>query len=214
MTEPKTPIPRKRNPPSQQPEVRRKHPKPAPGKTRPYDTTHRHALSADRQKILLDAITIGTPIVTSCLLAGVDDSTLRKWRARGEDALDVPSGKRSGTEHKYANFVTALGRALATASHQAQLTVTRNMTMPLTRPEVVRRADGTDEIVQVPISVEERRLAQQAAQFHLTHRDPTNYSTQTRTEVTGADGGPVEVSAEKAWALLQSVLGKPVLADE
>jgi hypothetical protein len=81
------------------------------------------------------------------------------------------------------------------------------MTMPLTRPEIVRHADGTEEVIHVPVSVEERRLAEKAAEFHLTHRDPKNYSTQTRTEVTGADGGPVELSAEKAYERFLSLFG-------
>jgi len=210
---------KKRTAPSQQPAARRKHPTPEPGKTRAYDSTHRHVLNAERQKMLLDAITIGTPLKTAALYAGIENETLRKWRARGEDAQNVPPGKRSPTERKYADFVGALGRALATAAHQAQLTVTRNMTMPLTRPEVVRRADGTDEVIQVPVSVEERRLAQQAAQFHLTHRSgkpetDSSYSTQTRTEVTGADGAPLELSAEKAWERISNLLSTRLEPDD
>ena len=43
-------------------------------------------------------------------------------------------------------------------------------------------------------SPEDKSLAFRAAQFHLTHRDPENYSTQTRTELTGRDSGPVDLA--------------------
>ena len=138
----------------------------------------RPSLDQERQDTLLNAVRMGNPLKTSCLFAGIDDSTLRKWRKRGETAQAVRPAARTPVERKFADFVTALDKALAEANVRAQLTVHKIMTTDVDTA-----------------SVEEKRLALQAAQFHLTHRDPANYSTQVRTEVTGRDGAPLEVIA-------------------
>jgi hypothetical protein len=138
----------------------------------------RRTLDAERQKTLLDAVALGNPLKTCCLYAGIDDSTLRKWRIRGENARAIPSGKRSGTEQKFVNFVTALEKALAEANVLAQKTVNTLMGIPL--------ENATDN---------DKTLALRAAQFHLTHRDPENYSTSTKTTLEAAEGSSAVVMA-------------------
>jgi hypothetical protein len=56
---------------------------------------------------------------------------------------------------------------------------------------------------------EQQRVILSAAQFHLTHRDPEGYNTRQRMELTGADGGPIDIeaSADKAWKQLQEIFG-------
>jgi hypothetical protein len=127
---------------------------------------------------LITAVRLGNPFKTAALFAGIDETTLVKWRAKGRAALNLPSGKRNPTERKFADFVLAFDKALAEANVRAQATIHTLMTRDLQNA-----------------TPEQQRVAMAAAQFHLTHRDPKNYSTQVRTELTGKDDGPVDVDA-------------------
>ena len=158
-------------------------------------------LTKERETALLNAIKTGAPLDTCAAFAGVTREALRQWRRRGEKALELPAGRRSPTERRYAAFVGELDRALSEASMRAQTTVRQLMVVP----------DGADAA--------SRRVALEAAKFHLTHRDARNYSTQVRAELTGADGGPldIDVSTDAALELLIPFLrerGIEVVDDE
>jgi hypothetical protein len=144
---------------------------------RKYQPTSRVTLDAQRQADLITAVRLGNPFKTAALFAGIDETTLVKWRAKGKAALQLPSGKRNPTDRKFADFVVGFDKALAEANVRAQQTIHALMTMNLQNA-----------------TPEQQRVALSAAQFHLTHRDPKNYSTQVRTEITGADSGPVDLA--------------------
>jgi hypothetical protein len=151
---------------------------------------------AERSDVILDAIRVGSPLGTACKFAGIHRDTLRQWRLSGERASLVRPGKRTPTEQKFAHFSDLLDRALAQAAVQAQRTIHTLMTQDL---------DGA--------TPEQQRIAMSAAQFYLTHRLSEHYNTRTSTEMTGKNGGPLEValSAEKAWEIVQAIQsGKPI----
>ena len=143
-------------------------------------------LTAEREKALLDAVRTGAPLTTCAAFAGITREALRKWRRRGERAMELAPGRRSPTERRYADFVGELDRALSEAAMRAQATVRQLMVLP---PD----ADAAT-----------KRVALEASKFHLTHRNAADYSTQVRAEVTGADGGPldVDISTDAALDLL------------
>ena len=97
---------------------------------------------------------LGISIEKSAELAGVSWTSVKNWRAVGEESLSIPAGKRTPYQQKCVTFFTAL-----------------------------RRVDS--EWV--------KRLAVQAATFKLTHQASHDYST--RSEISGPDGGPMEVQA-------------------
>ncbi len=140
-------------------------------------------LTEERAKALLDAVKTGAPLDTCAAFAGITREALRKYRRRGEKALEIAAGRRSPTERRMASFVGELDRALSEAAIRAQATVRQLMVLP----------DGADAAT--------KRVALEASKFHLTHRDPRNYSTQIRAEVTGADGGAVEVDVSTDAAI-------------
>jgi len=183
-------------------EAKKARPKKAPKKKipvkagEPRKVGHPLMLDAERMEVLLNAIRLGTPLHRCCDFAGISRETLRQWRHRGEKALLIPPGKRNPTDRKFAEFIGALDKAIAQAIVQAQRTVHTLMTQ-----DVVRATP------------EQQRIALTAAQFFLTHRAPEDYNTKTTAELTGKDGGAIEValSAEKAWEILQAVnSGKPI----
>ena len=157
-------------------------------------------LDAARSQELLNAIRLGSPLQLACDFAGISRETLRKWRLRGEKALLVPPGDRSPTERNFVAFVGALGKAVAQAGVQAQRTVHSLMSQELKEK-----------------TPEQQRIALTAATFFLTHRLSDYYTTKTSTELTGKNGGPLDValSADRAWEILQAInKGEPIVASE
>jgi hypothetical protein len=140
-------------------------------------------LNEQTSKTILDAIKVGTPLHTAAAVAGVSDETLRVWRRLGEKAQAVPPGRRSPTERRLVRFLGALDAAMALASARAQAVVFDTFTQ-----------------------VEDRALAFRAACWHLEHRERADYAP--RSEVTGAEGGPVEMSGGEAWDILTGLVRK------
>jgi hypothetical protein len=175
--------------------------KPVPVSGEPKNKGGRPAVIDDERGVaLLNALRLGTPLHVACKFAGISDETLRLVRIRGNKALAVAPGYRNTSQKKYAKFIGDLDKAVVQAGVQAQGTIHALMTQD------IRRA-----------TPEQQRLAMSAAQFYLTHRLPDYYNTKTNMEMTGKDGGPLEValSADKAWEIVQAIQsGKPITVPE
>lgn len=71
---------------------------------------------------------------------------------------------------------------------------------------------GQNETTWRKASIEDRREAASTAKWKLSNQAPEEYSTKTRAELSGKDGESidVELSAEKAWEILNAIQsGKP-----
>ena len=62
------------------------------------------------------------------------------------------------------------------------------------------------------VAVDQQRVSLQAAQFVLTHRFRDDYTT--RSELTGKDGAPLEMSAGEAWDKLLALTGREAESPE
>jgi hypothetical protein len=146
------------------------------------------SLDAETADRLLQALRMGNPFATAAEFAGIDNSTLTRWRQRGEDALAIPPGRRNATQRKFADFCTAFRRAVVEANVRMQSQI---------------YAVGSKDLVNA--SPEQQRIIVDAAKFHLTHRDPKNYNTQVGLEVSGPNGGPVQVDGKAALEMLREL---------
>ena len=152
-------------------------------------------LTVERQNQLLGALSAGVPMGTAADFAGVHVDTISRWRRKGEEAERMPPSTRSTTQQEYVEFAVKCRTALAQSNAVAQRLVYRLMSVP---------EDAT---------IEEKSLALRSAQFHLTHRDPKNYST--RVEMTGADGQPIEVvKGQSVWAKMKAIHEREKAKDE
>ena len=113
-------------------------------------------------------------------------STLRRWRRRGEAALEVRPKERTPEERTFARFCLATERASAEVVIQAH--------------EVI------NNLIDIDIenaSMEEQRLALKAAIWFLVHRYPEEYSPNRRREpVEPKDNRGDRVSGRDALAAL------------
>jgi transposase-like protein len=174
------------DPPAKKPRAKR------PGEGRPIGS---FKLTEELKKNLIGAIRVGTPLKTALGYVGLSDEMIYVWRNRAEQAKKVKNPSKE--LQALISFFGEVDKALNEANVRAQASVHTLFTRPITEET----------------SPEQQRVILQAAQFHLTHRLSKDYSTRVTTEVTGEDGGPVQVSGRMAIDLLRDLVANDV-ADE
>jgi hypothetical protein len=160
-------------------------------------------MTKERRDTLINAVRMGNPLKTASEYSGISGETVRTWRAKGEMYRGIPEKDRTAGQQTYVQFASDLGKAMSEAFVQAQRTV-----------HLLMRSPGKDER---PMTMDEKRLALQAAEFFLKSRDVQNYGT-SRQELTGADGTDlINSTADEAFERLQAILFSqrpPVSIDE
>jgi hypothetical protein len=149
------------------------------------------ALNTERQATILNAIRQGATEKRAASFGGVHLDTIRQWRRKGDLALAKKAGQRTPTERKYADFVTALDKALSETAVMMQSVVTGIASLGL-------RQEG-----QAPPSIEQQRVSGQMATWWLSHRERDDYTT--RAEITGRDGESVGLSSAEALAMFREI---------
>jgi hypothetical protein len=125
------------------------------------------------QRELLRAIRLGVPVHVACDHAGIGRSTFYVWQARGDAAAELREQGQPVPvrEQRYLDFVDALRKAVPAAEVTA--------------------------LARVVKAAEDPRHWQAAA-WLLERRHPDRYARTVRTELSGAEGGPVQVEAQVA----------------
>jgi transposase-like protein len=148
------------------------------------------ALTPQTESAILEALKHGATMEQSAMLAGVDPSTLRRWRRKGESAMTVSESQRSAEERRLARFCAALSRASVEGVVKAQ--------------EVVYRAF---DIEFETATMDEKRLALSAATWFLVRRCPEEYHLAPRRATGGRS--PIQeetISVEVAWRRLSQLM--------
>tara|TARA_Y100000310_G_C20595134_1_gene770118 strand:+ start:448 stop:1005 length:558 start_codon:yes stop_codon:yes gene_type:complete len=123
-------------------------------------------LTDELKNIIVQSVTIGVPLDTAASLAGISQSTLRLWAARGRHELDRVNGNGRRRilqiEEIYVEFSEALRKAIGLA--------------------VLQRVKNIQDAE-----------AWQSDAWWLERRYPEEFGRREALEVTGANKGPVEV---------------------
>lgn len=179
-------------------------------------------LDADKERKFLDAVRAGVPITDAAAVAGVSARTVFRWMERGRaeqerlDGLEAENPGEPGSvasresERDFCHFWHRYTRARSEATAKLVLLIQRGAQGGAVVEERTRtyrdRATG-EQVTQT-----DRRLAPpdwRAASWLLARMDPTRFGAQVehaRVEVTGPDGGPVQVEDAAALARLSDRL--------
>lgn len=111
-------------------------------------------LTPEVQKIICDALALGSPIAAACDDAGIDDSTYYDWRQRGQSEPGI-----------FAEFREATARA----RRQGRMALVAD----------IRKAGKKDW---------------KASAWLLERGHREHFGRVDRTEITGPDGGSLQVS--------------------
>ena len=126
-------------------------------------------LTKERTKKIADLITAGNDAETSAMASGISKAAYYVWLARGRAEIDRltrnPKLKAKASEQPYIEFVETIEQARAEAEARLVVLVSKAAADPKTW---------------------------QAATWLLERREPKKWGRVNRTEITGADGGPVK----------------------
>jgi hypothetical protein len=157
-----------------------------------------------KRERLLDAYRLGLTIEQAAHFADLDPTTVHEWIARGEHR--DPRG-RPATPETVA-FVTDLARARA-EQHTLDVMLIESAARGGAEIErrTIRRVNGEVEVV-----VRKSPPDWRAAAWLLERRYRRLYARPQQVEVTGADGGPLEISAFASESELAARLERALAA--
>lgn len=129
-------------------------------------------LTPEIEKKILDAIRMGNYLETAAAYANIARSTFYNWIKRGEKEIQRvnqnPRCKIKKSEKPFVDFKHKVDQALAEAE--------------MRDVQIILRAASDDW---------------RAAAWRLERRYPDKWSKKDRHEVTGQDGGPIEIKNYK-----------------
>lgn len=153
------------------------------------------ALTPEVQKRIVDMLRAGAPAAHAAVAAGIHRASYFLWMARGQDAADARQDGQPvpPRERRYVDFYDAAERARAEARVRAVANIQKVAQGGFVVRETVRRyrnADGqlvteTDKVYAPP--------DWRAAGWYLERADREHWSKTNEVQLTGRDGGPIEV---------------------
>jgi hypothetical protein len=166
-------------------------------------------LTPDTRSRFLEAVRAGAPYNLACAHAGFSYSSFARWMQHGSDATDAAEeGRPYPAQHEpYREFWEEAQRARAAGAMTDLLLVQKAARGGYVIQENERRY--RDPVSGELVTETEKKLAPvdwRAAAFVLerTHRE--HFPKPTVVEVTGAGGGPVEVSGVQVEELAVRLL--------
>lgn len=152
----------------------------------------RSKLTPEVLEALAKAKRLGVPDNHACRMVNVHQATLYAWLQQGKEHRE--QGKKSPYRELSERFEKAVGER--TAESLLRIRNAANGGAVVERTTVtVTHADGTTT------TTSKEKVAQPqwtADAWFLERTDPVNFAQKVRTELTGANGGPVQVS-NKTW---------------
>lgn len=167
------------------------HPRPGAA---PHRLTGRHTkLTPDTANTIIDAVAAGNYLDTAARAAGVHPATVYRW---------LENADKPGTRYQpHREFRDALDRARGTAEQTIVGSVVEAVKGGTVTKRVTRMLrDGTEEVEET-ITAPDGRVGLE----FLSRAFPDRWARRAALEVTGAAGGPIQISAERLSGLADRV---------
>ena len=124
---------------------------------------------------------LGLTWVRCCNIVGVDNSTLNGWLQLARTSQTKAANKRTAHEQKCIEFSVRLSKVDQEWIRRCETVLALAMT-PAQNSQAWKDA-----------STEEKRIATETAKWKLSHQASDEYNTKERQEITGKDGGAIEI---------------------
>lgn len=138
-------------------------------------------LTETKMKAITDLLERGNTYTASAKAVGINPTTLSQWVRRGKE-LSLLSRVLDDTEQTFVEFSQLVEKARATAEIRAV--------------EKIRQAGDS---------------SWQAAAWYLERANPQDWGLIRRTEITGANGGAIEVDVEAVNRKLEALIANTVI---
>jgi hypothetical protein len=162
--------------------------------------------------IIEEAIRAGAFLHDAAARVGVTVETLRDWRKQGVNALrQVAQGTRRRSDlsrrvRQYAELAHRMDKAEADARLLMLGTMTRVAQGGIVATETVTKVDPSGNVLETVTKRSETLPDSKAAAWMLQHRWPGDF--HGRTEITGPEGGPVQVDTTDALTRLRNLANR------
>jgi len=133
---------------------------------------------------IIDLLKRGNYLSTTAKAVGITPATITSWANKGNAILDEERDDLTPTEQLYASFAIEVEKARGFAEVQ--------------NVEVIRRASQDNWT---------------AAAWWLERTNPKSWGRVQRTEITGADGGAIEVDASAVNRKIEAMLANRLVID-
>jgi len=159
-------------------------------------------LTPDTEKRILTALKTGAPLTAACAAAGITYATLNLWQHRAANAQDLKDNGQPIPERElpFLVFIEKANRARAEGLERRL----RKVEEIAEGGFVTKRTERTYQSKSGPVTeVEESYAAPdwKALAWVLERSHREFFGREQRVELTGANGGPVEVSHSEVDAL-------------
>jgi hypothetical protein len=161
------------------------------------------ALTYEVQDRIVNAVAAGNYIEAAAASAGISKQSVYEWQRIGarvkrrehaaHDKGETPD-KRTDHEHRCVAFSDAVDRAQADAEITDNLRLYRLAEGGATITKTVEKRDPAGNLLERTTTTEETLPNPAVIMWRLERRFPDRWGRR-RLEVTGADGGPIEVTS-------------------
>lgn len=155
------------------------------------------------REVLLNETRTGLPAEIACQFAGVSLRSFRRWVQDGRTVLrrlnDQPDTELTDGETELAQFATDVSAAQAFWLRNANVVMERSARQrrkTSTKVKTERRmvnGQPVDVEVERTVTTEDLPIELGPLMWRMSKLAPAQYGPVTRVELTGAEGGPLEV---------------------
>jgi hypothetical protein len=142
-------------------------------------------LTKELSELVVKGFLMGNYATVVADYAGITYATLRNWLIRGEELSQIEDRELTEEEQLFVEFFFEVKKAKAVSEMKSL--------------EVIRQASQTQW---------------QAAAWYLERTASDRWGKVTRTEITGADGGAIEINAEALNRKLEALMDKNLISVE
>lgn len=139
----------------------------------------------------------GHYVETTAAMTGLSKQSMYSWLKIGARNHDKPVSKLTAHEQRCIRFLDAVEQAQADAEDRDLLRHAALARGGLERRTVIERTNAEGNLVERTTKVETLPPDARAIEWRLERRHPEKWGRRSSIEVTGKDGGPLELTTEE-----------------
>ena len=158
-------------------------------------------LNDDLRGRIREAISVGATSIDAAGAAGIDKSTYTRWLKRGREAI---AAREQGDEPRpeddlYVELFKDVERARQECKVEALTGIKRaGIGIPVEETRTTERTLPDGSVERTTVVIRKLLISWQANAWLLERQYPAEFALKQRMEVSGPEGGPIDIAARAA----------------